>query len=88
MCGESNKHHTILGQRTNQSQGFRPKKNIGISVSIQKCTNCNLIYSNPQPIPFDIQDHYGTLRRLNSTHFSKENGFGATFIFTITKPFN
>ena len=60
MCGESNKHHTILGQRMNQSQGFRPKKNIGISVSIQKCTNCNLIYSNPQPIPFDIQDHYGT----------------------------
>jgi 2-polyprenyl-3-methyl-5-hydroxy-6-metoxy-1,4-benzoquinol methylase len=60
MCGESNKHHTILGQRMNQSQGFRPKKNIGITISIQKCTNCNLIYSNPQPIPFDIQDHYGT----------------------------
>jgi 2-polyprenyl-3-methyl-5-hydroxy-6-metoxy-1,4-benzoquinol methylase len=60
MCGESNKNHTILGQRMNQSQGFKPKKNIGITVSIQKCTNCNLIYSNPQPIPFDIQDHYGT----------------------------
>lgn len=60
MCGEPNKNHIILGQRMNQSQGLKPKKNVGITVSIQKCTNCNLIYSNPQPIPFDIQDHYGT----------------------------
>ncbi|MEO6902272.1 MAG: class I SAM-dependent methyltransferase [Bacteroidia bacterium] len=60
MCGESNQKHTILGQRMNKSQGFKPKNNVGITVSIQKCTNCDLIYSNPQPIPFDIQDHYGT----------------------------
>ena len=59
MCGDSNSNHIILGQRMNQSQGYRPKKKIGITVSIQKCTKCNLIYSNPQPIPFDIQDHYG-----------------------------
>jgi 2-polyprenyl-3-methyl-5-hydroxy-6-metoxy-1,4-benzoquinol methylase len=24
-----------------------------------KCRSCGLIYANPQPIPFDIQDHYG-----------------------------
>ncbi|NQY10488.1 MAG: class I SAM-dependent methyltransferase [Flavobacteriales bacterium] len=60
MCGDSTEGHTILGQRMNKSQGFRPKSNIGISVSIVQCTNCHLIYSNPQPIPFDIQDHYGT----------------------------
>ena len=41
MCGETNENHIILGQRMNQSQGFRPKKKIGITVSIQKCTNCN-----------------------------------------------
>lgn len=60
MCGAPTKHHPVLGQRMNKSQGFNPKKNIGITVSIQKCKNCYLIYSNPQPIPFDIQDHYGT----------------------------
>lgn len=60
MCGESTKNHIILGQRMNQSQGLRPKKKVGITVSIQKCNNCNLIYANPQPIPFDIQDHYGS----------------------------
>lgn len=60
MCGSETKNHKVLGQRLNKPQGFRPKKKIGISVSIQKCSNCNLIYSNPQPIPNDIQDHYGT----------------------------
>jgi ubiquinone/menaquinone biosynthesis C-methylase UbiE len=59
MCGDETSRHKILGQRLNQSQGLHPKKNTGISVSVMKCTNCNLIYSNPQPIPFNIQDHYG-----------------------------
>ena len=26
---------------------------------MKKCKNCKLIYSSPQPVPFDIQDHYG-----------------------------
>ena len=60
MCGAENTNHTILGQRLNKSQGLRPKKKIGISVSIQQCKNCNLIYSNPLPIPENLQDHYGT----------------------------
>ena len=60
MCGSKTSSHKVLGQRLNKSQGFRPKKKTGISVSIQKCTSCNLIYSNPQPIPNNIQDHYGT----------------------------
>ena len=59
MCGSSSKDHKVLGQRLNQSQGFNPRSKIGISVSVVKCRNCNLIFSNPQPIPFDIQDHYG-----------------------------
>lgn len=59
MCASPTDTHKVLGQRLNQSQGFRPKRKIGISVSIQKCTNCGLIYSNPQPIPNDLQDHYG-----------------------------
>lgn len=59
MCGDSTKNHTILGQRLNTSQGFKPKSKTGISVSVMKCKKCELIYSQPQPVPFDIQDHYG-----------------------------
>lgn len=59
MCGDSTTDHIVLGQRLNQSQGLRPKSKTGISVSVMKCRNCDLIYSQPQPIPFDIQDHYG-----------------------------
>jgi 2-polyprenyl-3-methyl-5-hydroxy-6-metoxy-1,4-benzoquinol methylase len=60
MCGDKTDNHKVLGQRLNKSQGYNPKTKIGISVSIIKCNNCGLIYSNPQPIPFDLQDHYGT----------------------------
>jgi 2-polyprenyl-3-methyl-5-hydroxy-6-metoxy-1,4-benzoquinol methylase len=59
MCADSTANHKILGQRLNQSQGLNPKNKEGISVTVKKCTNCELIYSSPQPIPFDIQDHYG-----------------------------
>ncbi len=59
MCGSGIANHKVLGQRLNQSQGMQPKKMTGISVSVLKCSNCNLIYSNPMPIPFNIQDHYG-----------------------------
>src|SRR5688572_21026953 len=59
MCGDPSAHHKILGQRLNQSQGLNPKQVAGISVTVKKCSKCSLIYSSPQPIPFDIQDHYG-----------------------------
>ncbi len=59
MCGAETAGNRVLGQRLNQSQGLNPKKLSGISVSVIQCRNCNLIYSNPQPIPFNIQDHYG-----------------------------
>ena len=59
MCGDDTKSHKILGQRLNTQQGLRPKSKTGISVSVKQCTNCKLNYSSPQPIPFDIQDHYG-----------------------------
>lgn len=59
MCGNPTDNHKILGQRLNQSQGLNPKNKSGISVSIKKCSNCELIYSSPLPIPENIQDHYG-----------------------------
>ncbi len=59
MCGSSAEHHKILGKRLNQQQGKNPKNKIGIAVTVCKCNCCGLIYSNPQPQPFDLQDHYG-----------------------------
>lgn len=59
MCGSPTDKHKILGKRLNQSQGQNPKNKIGITTTICKCNNCRLIYSNPQPVPFDLQDHYG-----------------------------
>lgn len=59
MCGADTQRHKVLGQRLNCSQGLRPKKKKGISITVMKCTNCGLIYSNPQPVPHNIQDHYG-----------------------------
>ena len=59
MCGSATDRHKILGQRLNQSQGFNPKNKTGISTTVMQCKDCSLIFSNPQPVPFDIQDHYG-----------------------------
>ena len=59
MCGSAADQHKVIGQRLNQSQGLNPKAKTGISVSVVKCKDCGLIFSNPQPVPFDIQDHYG-----------------------------
>ncbi len=59
MCGDDTAKHKIIGQRLNSTQGLRPRKKSGITVSVKKCRNCKLIYSSPQPVPFDIQDHYG-----------------------------
>jgi 2-polyprenyl-3-methyl-5-hydroxy-6-metoxy-1,4-benzoquinol methylase len=59
MCGSPASSHMLMGQRLNQTQGLHPKKKEGISVSVKKCANCNLVYASPQPIPFDILDHYG-----------------------------
>ena len=59
MCGDATEQHKILGKRLNKSQGLRPQKKTGLTISVCKCSNCGLIYSNPQPIPNNIQDHYG-----------------------------
>ena len=59
MCDDNAANHKVVGQRLNKSQGLHPKSKSGISVSVKRCTNCGLIYSDPQPIPHSIQDHYG-----------------------------
>jgi SAM-dependent methyltransferase len=59
MCGDSTEHHKVIGQRLNKSQGYSPRSKFGISVTVKRCKNCGLIYSDPQPRPLSIQDHYG-----------------------------
>jgi len=59
MCGADSKLSKVMGKRLNHSQGLFPKRKKGITTTIVKCENCGLVYSDPQPVPFDIQDHYG-----------------------------
>lgn len=59
MCGSDSTDHKILGKRLNRSQGFNPRKKVGITTTIAKCKNCNLIFPAILPIPNNIQDHYG-----------------------------
>ena len=59
LCDAPKEQFKTLGKRLNSSQGKRPRRKVGICTTIQKCSNCDLIFANPMPIPFDIQDHYG-----------------------------
>ena len=60
MCGASAVQARVLGKRLNQSQGKRPTRKVGVSTTIVKCRVCDLIYSNPLPVPASIDQHYGT----------------------------
>lgn len=81
MCNSKTEKHKILGKRLNGSQGKNPTDKIGITTTIAKCDSCGLIYSNPQPIPYNIQDHYGvppeeywkeSYFEINETYFQGE----------------
>jgi 2-polyprenyl-3-methyl-5-hydroxy-6-metoxy-1,4-benzoquinol methylase len=61
MCRASADKFRLMGQRLNDSQGFRPSKKIGITTRVVQCSECGLIFANPTPIPNDIQDHYGVV---------------------------
>lgn len=59
MCGSPERR--IMGRRLNTPHGLNPKKRLGVSTTVVKCLVCGLIYSDPQPIPEHIEDHYGLL---------------------------
>jgi 2-polyprenyl-3-methyl-5-hydroxy-6-metoxy-1,4-benzoquinol methylase len=59
MCHAPMNGFRLLGQRLNKSQGFRPSKKIGITTRIVQCSVCELIFSNPMPVPSKLEDHYG-----------------------------
>ena len=59
MCGADASNFKILGHRLNRTQGKNPGKVSGISTTIKECVSCGLIFSDPQPVPANLQDHYG-----------------------------
>ena len=59
FCGADKSSFKLLGKRLDQAHGKNPKKLKGKSTNIQKCRNCELIFSNPLPIPKNFDDHYG-----------------------------
>lgn len=59
MCGAGREQLLIMGKRLNKAQGYNPHKKEGLTTSVIRCKKCGLIFSNPRPVPFDIQDHYG-----------------------------
>jgi SAM-dependent methyltransferase len=59
MCRAPAGSSRVLGKRLNRSQGMRPTRKIGITTTIVKCANCGLVYSNPQPRPATMSQHYG-----------------------------
>ena len=60
MCGVDASAARVLGKRMNRSQGKRPTNKVGITTTVVKCRNCQLIFSNPMPIPASISQHYDT----------------------------
>jgi ubiquinone/menaquinone biosynthesis C-methylase UbiE len=58
MCQAPSSKFKVMGKRLNKSQGFRPHLLSGITTTVMKCGNCGLIFSNPQPVPDSISDHY------------------------------
>jgi SAM-dependent methyltransferase len=59
MCAAPPRSFRLLGLRMNRAQGMRPKAADGIGVSVKKCSFCELVFADPQPIPATLDDHYG-----------------------------
>jgi len=59
MCGALPGVHSILGKRLNGPQGMRPDRKRGITTTVVRCGVCGLVFADPQPMPVDLQDHYG-----------------------------
>jgi len=59
MCGANGASQRVIGRRLDRAQGKRPSGLAGVATSVVQCRECDLVYSNPLPIPTSIEDHYG-----------------------------
>ncbi|MFN3875121.1 MAG: methyltransferase domain-containing protein [Flavobacteriales bacterium] len=48
-----------MGKRLDRPQGAFPRRRAGVCTTVMRCKDCALVFANPQPVPFDLQDHYG-----------------------------
>jgi SAM-dependent methyltransferase len=56
MCLDASQH--VLGRRLNHRQGVRPRRSLGVAVTVVQCKGCGLIFTNPRPVPQSLGDHY------------------------------
>jgi len=52
------KGSSVVGFRMNCSHGYRPLLNRALLTTVCRCNACGLVYTDPMPLPQDIQDHY------------------------------
>lgn len=85
MCGSDAASHRILGKRLNRSQGKNPRRKVGITTTIARCDVCGLIYSNPQPRPFNLSDHYNVAPEdyWNESYFQTNDDYFGHEIGTL-----
>ncbi len=57
MCGSTRAR--AVGQRLNRTQGGNPRESVGLATGVKRCLDCDLIYTDPRPKPYDLSDHYG-----------------------------
>lgn len=81
FCGSASPRNRLLGRRLNGPQGLFPSSRPGITVSVQECVDCGLVYPNPLPLPIDIGQHYdvppeeywnSSFFASNPAHFERE----------------
>jgi ubiquinone/menaquinone biosynthesis C-methylase UbiE len=58
MCLAPSSSSRILGLRLNQSQGLNPRRKSGVAITVHRCTVCDLVFSNPEPQPAHLNEHY------------------------------
>ena len=88
MCGCQD--FTFMGRRLNGQQRNLKDESAGISLNILKCDGCDLIFSNPLPVPLNIQDHYSVDPKSywSEEYFHvDENYFKLRCVFGINRAF-
>jgi SAM-dependent methyltransferase len=58
MCGADAGDARFLGRRLDGTQGLRPARRRGVTVSIVRCARCGLVFPDPMPHPSALEEHY------------------------------
>ncbi|MBL7951204.1 MAG: class I SAM-dependent methyltransferase [Flavobacteriales bacterium] len=79
LCGSTPDQHRVMGKRADRSQGLRPWRSRAVTTTVVRCRRCDLVFADPQPIPFDLQDHYGVPPEAywRSSYFEVDAGYFA-----------